>query len=135
MRENVIKPQKAVAAVARYLLAEYLRSRRFVAPLLLLAAGVVVLYAQPPNAVLSTAGTVAGFVFVDTCWVALALLNTQGDADRTCSPSPPVPPWLRARPAARTRRAHGSRLANLTNVSRHGAGQPTFQHRDANHDA
>jgi hypothetical protein len=71
-----------VIAVARYLLAEHLRSRRFVAPLLLLASGVVVLYAQPPNPVLSTAGTVAAYTFPCMCWAALALLNTQGDADR-----------------------------------------------------
>jgi hypothetical protein len=71
-----------VTAVARYLLAEHFRSRRFVAPLLLLAAGVVVLYAQPPNPVLSTAGTVAAYTFPCLCWAALALLNTQGDADR-----------------------------------------------------
>jgi hypothetical protein len=69
-------------AVARYLLAEHLRSRRFVAPFLLLAAGVVVLYAQPPNPVLSTAGVVAAFAFAAMCWAALAFLNTQGDADR-----------------------------------------------------
>lgn len=50
--------------------------------MLLLATGVVVLYSQPPNPVLSTAGTVAAFVFVAACWVGLALLNTQGDADR-----------------------------------------------------
>jgi hypothetical protein len=71
-----------VIAVARYLLAEHFRSRRFVAPMLLLSAGVVVLYAQPPNPVLSTAGTVAAFTFPCMCWSALALLNTQGDADR-----------------------------------------------------
>jgi hypothetical protein len=71
-----------VIAVARYLLAEHFRSRRFVAPMLLLASGVVVLYAQPPNPVLSTAGTVAAFTFPCLCWAALALLNTQGDADR-----------------------------------------------------
>jgi hypothetical protein len=71
-----------VIAVARYLLAEHFRSRRFVAPMLLLASGVVVLYAQPPNPVLSTAGTVAAFTFPCLCWSALALLNTQGDADR-----------------------------------------------------
>jgi hypothetical protein len=69
-------------AVARYLLAEHFRSRRFVAPMLLLASGVVVLYAQPPNPVLSTAGTVAAYTFPCLCWAALALLNTQGDADR-----------------------------------------------------
>src|SRR4051794_41550426 len=69
-------------AVARYLLAEHFRSRRFVAPTLLLAWGVVVLYAQPPNPVLSTAGTVAAYTFPCMCWAALALLNTQGDADR-----------------------------------------------------
>jgi hypothetical protein len=69
-------------AVARYLLSEHFRSRRFVAPMLLLTAGVVVLYAQPPNPVLSTAGTVAAYTFPCMCWGALALLNTQGDADR-----------------------------------------------------
>lgn len=71
-----------VIPVARYLLAEHLRSRRFVAPMLLLATGVIVLYAQPPNPVLATAGTVAAFVFVACCWLGLALLNTQGEADR-----------------------------------------------------
>lgn len=69
-------------AVARYVLAEHFRSRSFVGPLLLLATGVVVLYSQPPNPVLSTAGTVAAFVFLDLAWSGLALLNTQGDADR-----------------------------------------------------
>ena len=69
-------------AVARYLLAEYLRSRRFVAPGLLLVTGVVVLYAELPNPVLATAGTVAAFSFVAGCWLGLSLLNTQGTADR-----------------------------------------------------
>ena len=69
-------------AVARYLLAEHLRSRRVVAPLLLLAIGVVVLYAQPPNPVLATAGVVAGFVFVASLWLGLSLLNSQGDTER-----------------------------------------------------
>jgi hypothetical protein len=71
-----------VIAVARYLLAEHLRSRRIAAPLLLLAVGVVVLYAQPPNPVLSTAGVVAGFVFVVALWLGVSLLNSQGDAER-----------------------------------------------------
>ena len=35
-------------AVARYLLSDYVRSWRFVAPMLVLFSGVVVLYAQPP---------------------------------------------------------------------------------------
>jgi len=69
-------------AVARYLLAEHTRSRRFVAALLVLAAGVIVLYAQPPNPVLSTGGTVAAFLFPIGCWLALALFDSQGDADR-----------------------------------------------------
>lgn len=69
-------------AVARYLLAEHLRSRRFVPPILLLAVGVVVLYSQPPNPVLATAGVVAGFVFIAAIWVGIALMNSQGDADR-----------------------------------------------------
>jgi hypothetical protein len=71
-----------VIAVARYLLSEHWRSRRFVAPTLLLVSGVVVLYAQPPNPVLSTAGTAAAYTFPCLCWAVLALLNTQGDADR-----------------------------------------------------
>ena len=75
-------------AVARYLLSEHFRSRRFVAPMLLLTAGVVVLYAQPPNPVLSTAGTVAAYTFPCMCWGALALLNTQGDPLTTFSIKP-----------------------------------------------
>jgi hypothetical protein len=69
-------------AVARYLLAEHLRSRRLAAPILLLATGVVVLYSQPPNPVLSTSGVVAGFVFVVALWLGISLLNSQGDAER-----------------------------------------------------
>ena len=40
------------------------------------------LYAQPPNPVLSTAGTVAAFLFAAQCWLALGLFNSQGAADR-----------------------------------------------------
>jgi hypothetical protein len=67
---------------AHYLLAEHSRSRSFVAPLLLLGGGVVVLYAQPPNPVLSTAGTVAAFLFPVQCWLALAFLDSQSAPDR-----------------------------------------------------
>ena len=69
-------------AAARYLLSEHLRTRGFVAPTVVLLAGVVVLYAQPPNPVLSTAGTVAAFLFAAQCWLALGLFNSQGAADR-----------------------------------------------------
>jgi len=71
-----------VSAVARYLLADHFRSRRWVPPFLLLAVGVVVLYAEPPNPVLSTAGGVAAFLLVAQCWLALAFLNTEGTSDR-----------------------------------------------------
>jgi hypothetical protein len=69
-------------AVARYLLAEHVRSRSFVAPLAVLVGGVIVLYAQPPNPVLSTGGTVAAFLFPIGCWLALALLRSQPESDR-----------------------------------------------------
>jgi len=69
-------------AVARYLLAEHTRSRSFVAPLVILATGVVVLYAQPPNPVLATGGTVAAFLFPIGCWIALAFFNSQSAGDR-----------------------------------------------------
>jgi hypothetical protein len=71
-----------VIPAARYLLSEHLRTRGFVAPTVVLLAGVVVLYAQPPNPVLSTAGTVAAFLFAAQCWLALGLFNSQGAADR-----------------------------------------------------
>ena len=61
---------------------EHLRTRGFVAPTVVLLAGVVVLYAQPPNPVLSTAGTVAAFLFAAQCRLALGLFNSQGAADR-----------------------------------------------------
>jgi hypothetical protein len=48
-----------MTAVGRYLIAQYLASRRWVAPFLLLIVGVVVVYAQPPNPVLDTAGGAA----------------------------------------------------------------------------
>ena len=69
-------------AVARYLLADFVRSWRFVAPGLVLVAGVVVLYAQPPNPVLSTAASVIALLFAAQCWLALAFFNSQGDPDR-----------------------------------------------------
>ncbi|MFZ0976699.1 MAG: hypothetical protein WAN22_31045 [Solirubrobacteraceae bacterium] len=69
-------------AVGRYLLMLYLASRRWVAPSLLLAAGVVALYAEPPNPVLETAGGAAGFLLLAQCCCALAFLNSQPDDDR-----------------------------------------------------
>lgn len=68
--------------VAWYLLAEYFHSRRWAAPFLFLLVGLVVLYAQPPNPVLETAGTAAGFLVLAQCWLALAFLNSQPDEDR-----------------------------------------------------
>jgi hypothetical protein len=77
-----VTPDRRVIAVARYLLAEHTHSRSFVAPLVVLVGGVIVLYAQPPNPVLSTGGTVAAFLFPIGCWIALAFFNSQGTADR-----------------------------------------------------
>jgi hypothetical protein len=71
-----------MSSVARYLLADYLRSRRWVAPFLLLVAGVVVLYADPPNPVLETAGGAAAFLLLAQCWIAGAFLTSQPDEDR-----------------------------------------------------
>ncbi|HEY4427979.1 MAG TPA: hypothetical protein VGN08_07225 [Solirubrobacteraceae bacterium] len=71
-----------MTSVARYLLAEYLNSRRWAAPFLLLVAGVVVIYAQPPNPVLETAGGAAAFLLLAQCWLALSFLNSQPDDDR-----------------------------------------------------
>ena len=68
--------------VARYLLAGNTRSRGVVAPLVVLVGGIIVLYAQPPNPVLSTAGTVAAFLFPVQCWLTLAFYNAQGTVDR-----------------------------------------------------
>lgn len=72
----------SVIAVARYLLAEHARSRSFVAPLIVLLGGIVLLYSQPPNPVLSTAGGVAAFLFAIQCWLTLAFLNSQAQPDR-----------------------------------------------------
>lgn len=71
-----------MTAVGRYLLMQYLASRRWVAPFLLLAVGVVVLYAQPPNPVLETAGGAAALLLLVQSWCALAFLNSQPDDDR-----------------------------------------------------
>jgi len=71
-----------VSRVAGYLLAEYLNSRRWAAPFLLLGAGVVVIYAQPPNPVLETAGGAAPFLLLAQCWLGLSFLNSQPDDDR-----------------------------------------------------
>lgn len=71
-----------MTAVTRYLLADYARSRRFVAPLLVVIAGTVVLYAQAPNPVLSTASSVVELLFATQCWLALAFFNSQGAPDR-----------------------------------------------------
>ena len=68
--------------VARYLLTDYARSRAFIAPLLVLLAGVVVFYAQPPNPVLLTASSVIALLFAAQCWLALAFFNSQGTPDR-----------------------------------------------------
>jgi len=64
------------------MLAEHLGSRRWVAPFLFLASGVVVLYAQPPNPVLSTAGTAAAWMLPAQAWWAFAFLNTQESGER-----------------------------------------------------
>jgi hypothetical protein len=71
-----------MSAVARYLLAEWVCSRRIVAPGLVLAGGVVVLYAQPASPALSSASTVLALLFAAQCWLTLSLLNSQGTADR-----------------------------------------------------
>lgn len=71
-----------MSRVARYLLAEYVNSRRWAAPFLLLVAGVVVIYAQPPNPVLETAGGAAAFLLLAQCWLGLSFLNSQPDDDR-----------------------------------------------------
>ena len=71
-----------MSRIAGYLLAEYLNSRRWAAPFLLLVAGVVVIYAQPPNPVLETAGGAAAFLLLAQCWLALSFLNSQPDDDR-----------------------------------------------------
>ncbi len=71
-----------MTAVARYLLADYARSRRFVAPALVLIAGVVLFYAQPPNPVLATASSLITLLFAAQCWLALAFFNSQGTPDR-----------------------------------------------------
>jgi hypothetical protein len=71
-----------VSRVARYLLAEYLNSRRWAAPFLLLVIGVVIIYAQPPNPVLESAGGAAAFLLLAQCWLALSFLNSQPDDDR-----------------------------------------------------
>lgn len=69
-------------AATRYLLAEHSRSRSFVAPLVVLGGGVAVLYSQPPNPVLSSAGGVAAFLFAVQCWLSLGFLNSQSAPDR-----------------------------------------------------
>jgi hypothetical protein len=104
-----------VIPAARYLLSEHLRTRGFVAPTVVLLAGVVVLYAQPPNPVISTAGTVAAFLFAAQCWLALGLFNSQGTADRqvlvaTVGGRRFALARLLARQAARCRRARRADL-------------------------
>jgi hypothetical protein len=71
-----------MTAVGRYLIAQYLASRRWVAPFLLLIVGVVVVYAQPPNPVLDTAGGAAALLVLVQAWFALTFLNSQPDDDR-----------------------------------------------------
>jgi hypothetical protein len=71
-----------MSAVGRYLLAEYFHSRRWAAPFLFLLVGLVLLYAQPPNPVLESAGGAAAFLLLAQCWLALAFLNSQPDEDR-----------------------------------------------------
>jgi hypothetical protein len=71
-----------VTATVRYLLAEFARSRRFVAPLVALAVVVAGLYASGPNPVLTTAGAVAAYAFPVQTWLVLAFLNTSSAGQR-----------------------------------------------------
>jgi hypothetical protein len=71
-----------MTSVARYLLADYARSWRFVPPALVVVAGVVLLYAQAPNPVLSTAASVIALLFAAQCWLGLTFFNSQGTPDR-----------------------------------------------------
>jgi hypothetical protein len=71
-----------VTAGARYLLAEHLVSRRWIGPFLFLLAGIVVLYSQPPNPVLSTAGTVAAWMLPAMSWWCFAFLDTCEPGER-----------------------------------------------------
>jgi hypothetical protein len=68
-----------VTAVARYLLAEHARSGRFVAPLVLLVAAVLILSGQPP---LSASGSVAAVLVALQAWLGVVFFNTQGTTDR-----------------------------------------------------
>jgi hypothetical protein len=71
-----------VTASARYLLAEHLSSRRWVGPFIFLLAGIIVLYSQPPNPVLSTAGTVAAWLLPAMSWWCFAFLDTGAPGER-----------------------------------------------------
>jgi hypothetical protein len=74
-----------VTATARYLLAEHLASRRWIGPFLFLLAGIVVLFSQPPNPVLSTAGTTAAWLLPAMSWWCFAFLDTSEPGERQVS--------------------------------------------------
>jgi hypothetical protein len=71
-----------VIAVARYLLAGYVRSRACVVPAAALVCGVVLLYSVAPNPVLPSAGGVAAFLFFAQAWLAHSFFNAASPADR-----------------------------------------------------
>jgi hypothetical protein len=71
-----------VIAVARYLLAEFIRTRRFAAPALVLVVLVVGLYASGPNPVLESSGSIAGYAFPLQAWLALTFLDSAGATHR-----------------------------------------------------
>jgi len=74
-----------MTASVRYLLAEHLASRRWIGPFLFLLAGIVVLYSQPPNPVLSTAGTVSAWMLPAMSWWCYAFLDTSEPGERQVS--------------------------------------------------
>lgn len=71
-----------MTASARYLLGEHLVSRRWFGPFLFLLAGIIVLYSQPPNPVLSTGGSVAAWMLPAMSWWCFAFLDTSEPGER-----------------------------------------------------
>lgn len=70
-------------SIARYALADYLRSQRFLAPLVAYLGTLGILYAFPPGPILSAYALTAAFILPVSAWVSMSLHNAEDPLQTT----------------------------------------------------
>jgi hypothetical protein len=69
--------------IARYALADYLRSQRFLAPLVGYLGILAIFYASPPGPILSAYGLTAALILPISAWLSMSLHNAEDPLQAT----------------------------------------------------